>query len=96
VPCRAEAPHLEALSRKYRDQGLVVLGFNDERQPAAAIDFARKTLTYRLLTGAGQVFQQYRVRVIPCTVIIDRDGKILTRHTGFAPGQERVMEDVLR
>jgi hypothetical protein len=73
-----------------------ILSLNEERSATAAIDFARKTFTYPLLPGASQVFRQYRVRVIPCTVIIGRDGTILTRHVGFAPGSERPLEDSLK
>lgn len=95
-PCRAEAPHLEALYRKYRDQGLVVLGLNREVEHAAEVSFAQKTFTYPLLLDAGTVFQQYGIDGLPTTFVIDRDGKIAGRHVGFAPGGEKQFEEEIR
>jgi len=92
-PCRAEAPHLEALYRNYRDQGLVLLGLNREPEHAAEASFARKTFTYPLLLDAGVVFQQYGIDALPTTFVIDRDGKIAGRHVGFDPGGEKQFEE---
>jgi hypothetical protein len=74
----------------------VVLGLNSEPKHQPVVDFAGKTFTYPLLLDARPVYAQYRVRSIPCTFIIDRDGKVATRHVGFAPGSERVLEDGLK
>jgi peroxiredoxin len=95
-PCRAEAPHLEALHRKYRDQGLVVLSLNREADHSAETSFARKTFTYPLLLDAGAVFHQYGIDALPTTFVIDRDGKIAGRHVGFGPGGETQFEEEVR
>jgi peroxiredoxin len=74
----------------------VVLGLNSEPKHQPVVDFAGKTFTYPLLLDARPVYAQYRVRSIPCTFIIDRDGKIVSRHAGFAPGHEKGLEDSLK
>jgi peroxiredoxin len=88
-----EAPHLEALYRKYRSQGLVILGLSLDQDHKAARSYARKTFTYPVLLDAGPVAQNYSVRGIPATFILDRAGKIVSRHVGFNPGMENTLED---
>lgn len=87
-----EAPHLEALYRKYRDQGLVILGLSLDQDHQAAREYARKTFSYPVLLDAGPVAQNYGVRGIPATFILDRDGKIVSRHLGFSAGMEKTLE----
>lgn len=91
-PCRAEAPRLEALYRKYRDQGLVVLSLNSEKNHEAAIDFARKSFTFPLLLDAGELYTRYGVHGVPCTFLIDRSGKVISRQSGYQPGTEQEIE----
>jgi cytochrome c biogenesis protein CcmG/thiol:disulfide interchange protein DsbE len=88
-----EAPHLEALYRKYRDQGLVILGLSLDQDHQAARGYARKTFTYPALLDAGPVAQNYGVLGIPRTFILDRDGKIVSRHVGFNTGMEKTLEE---
>jgi cytochrome c biogenesis protein CcmG, thiol:disulfide interchange protein DsbE len=91
-PCRAEAPRLEALYRKYRDQGLVVLSLNSEKNHEAAIDFARKSFTFPLLLDAGELYTRYGVHGVPCTFLIDRSGKVISRQSGYQPRTEQEIE----
>ena len=92
APSRAEALHLEAMYRKYRDQGLVVLGLNNEEDAEAARAFAGKSVTYPILLEAGPVFKRYGVRALPSLYLVGRDGKIVRRYTGFAAGIAKVLE----
>src|SRR5690606_37804879 len=41
-PCRAEAPDLEALHQKHKDNGVAFVGVNTLDQPETALAFARK------------------------------------------------------
>ena len=79
-PCRAEMPALDAVYRKFRDQGLVVLGVNttyqdDEAAARAAIqDWA---LTFPIVFDRdGATSRQYHVQAMPTTFFIGRDGVI--------------------
>jgi hypothetical protein len=48
------------------------------------------------LLDAEPVFQRYGIRGIPCTFVIDRDGKITNRHLGYGPGMEKLLEGELQ
>ena len=84
VPCKTEAPLLESAWRKYRDQGLVVLGVNSQDLSSDARRFARQVgWTYPLVRdGAGEVLGPYAVSAFPETFFVDRTGKVVGRIDG--------------
>ncbi|MDE0300921.1 MAG: TlpA disulfide reductase family protein [Candidatus Poribacteria bacterium] len=82
-PCRMEIPHLENLSKKYKDRGLVVLGVNNESDHQAVRDFAKAQISYTVLLDGHLPFLDYNVGGIPCTYYIDKDGIIRDRDVGF-------------
>lgn len=79
-PCRAEMPALQSLYEQYREQGLVVLAVNMTHQDstAAASEFAAEfELSFPiLLDHTGLVGNLYRMRALPTTFFIDREGVI--------------------
>ena len=91
-PCVRTIPHLDALHKKYKDQGLVVIGINNERDHAKVKEFAKDRISYIILLDADKQFRQYGARSIPTAFYIDKDGKIRYRDVGFGPGKEKEME----
>ena len=89
-PCKAEAPLLEDAWRKYRDQGLVVLGVNSQDLSSDARRFARQVgWTYPLVRdGAGDVLGPYAVAAFPETFFVDRTGKLVARIDGEVTADE--------
>ena len=78
-PCRKEIPDLEALSKQFAGQGLVILGISDE-EDAKVRPFARQYgMSYPvLLDPGGKVNKLFRIEGIPKTFVFDRDGKLVT------------------
>jgi len=93
-PCREAIPHLEALHKKYKDQGLVVIGMNDETDHDKVREFAREQISYIVLLDADKQFEEYYANVsgIPAAYYIDREGKIRYHDVGFGRGGEKEME----
>ena len=85
-PCVREIPRLLRISEQYRDQGVVVLGVNTTWQDdrAKVEQFVReKAMRYPvLLESTSDVAEQYRVRLMPTTFIIDRSGRIVHSKVG--------------
>jgi thiol-disulfide isomerase/thioredoxin len=91
-PCRQAIPHLEALHRKYRDKGLVVIGINNESDHAVVEKYAKDNISYVVLLDAVQQFEQYSVQGIPSKFYIDSKGKLRYVDLGFTPGKEGDIE----
>ena len=90
-----EVPHLNALYDKYQQQGLVVLGINQEQNHSAVKDYAKNNINYPVLVYADKTYEDYRVQGIPCTYYIDKEGKINKREVGFGEGNEVAMEKLI-
>ncbi|MFO7321613.1 MAG: TlpA disulfide reductase family protein [Chloroflexota bacterium] len=77
-PCEQEAPALEAIWQRYRDQDVVVLGIAYVDNPSNSLQFIERFgLTYPNAPDAGTVISDaYNIQGVPETFIIDRDGNI--------------------
>ena len=87
-PCRAELPHLQALSRKY--QGRVAFyGVNSSDTPSIIAAFAKQSgLTFPLLSDAGQTVQtRYGADSIPLVVVVDTQGRVRSVVSGYDPDE---------
>jgi cytochrome c biogenesis protein CcmG, thiol:disulfide interchange protein DsbE len=92
VPCRDEAPFLEAVWRKYRSRGLVVLGVDIRDFSNDARRFARRYgMTYPLVKDTGQVERQYGITGVPETFFVDRAGNLVGEAiTGPVDGTDEI------
>jgi cytochrome c biogenesis protein CcmG/thiol:disulfide interchange protein DsbE len=91
VPCRDEAPVLEETYRRYRDQGLVVLGVdvNDFREDARRF-MDRFGITYPVVyDGKGSTVGKWGVRGFPETFFVDRKGMLVGERISGAVDIER-------
>jgi len=85
VACRHEMPQIEQLWRRYRNDGLVVLGVNVDRGNLAGVrDFVReRNLSFPfVLDPEGATRNRYEVRALPTSYLIDRNERIIGRIIG--------------
>lgn len=85
-PCRAEIPHFKALTQKYGDRGLTVIGIAlDQDGPEVVRAFAQEhSIPYPLVMGNAQTVRAYGgVRSIPTTFVIDQQGRIYKKYVGY-------------
>jgi peroxiredoxin len=88
-PCRKEMPDLDALYRKFKDQGLVILAISDEA-PAKVAQFLKETgYTYPiLLDPERKVNQQFQIDGIPKSFVYDRNGKLAAQAIDMRTGKQ--------
>lgn len=79
-PCREEAPILEATWRKYKDQGLLVVGVDYVDTETEAKKYMTEfNITYPNGPDVQtRISQTYRITGVPETYFITRDGKLLS------------------
>ena len=84
VPCRDEAPALEAASRTYRTRDVVFVGINIQDKEADARAFLDELgITYANgIDHGSKIAVDYGVYGIPETFIVDRAGRISYKHIG--------------
>lgn len=84
VSCRQEAHELEAFWRKYKDQGVAVVGIAIQDEVEAAQRFANEyRKSYILgLDEEGSVSLDYGVSGVPETFLIDSNGVIQHKEVG--------------
>jgi len=84
-PCRFETPELEALHQKYGARGLKVIGVSvdDTGVPGVKQFVSENKISYPIAIDAdGRVANMLHTTVLPTSVLIGRDGKILWRKVG--------------
>jgi len=89
VPCREETPHLVDLQNKYGAQGLQIIGISMDDTADPVRDFYQKfKMNYPVVMGDAKTGELYGgVLGLPIAFIIDREGRITSRHIGAtAPG----------
>jgi peroxiredoxin len=90
-------PALERVWQQYRDQGLVVLAVNQREAPQRVQEFAAQHgLTFPILLDRdGSVAASYRMRALPTTFFIGRDGAIQDAVVGGPLSEALVASKVL-
>lgn len=99
LPCRAEAPELQALHETYEASGLRIVGVNwldSEREARAFVqEFG---LTYPNGPDVREVIaKQYRITGAPENFVIGRDGRVVETIIGVASYRNisRIIERIL-
>jgi len=87
-PCEAEIPHFEALYKKYKGNGLVIVGVSLDQTGVKTVKSfsAQHGVTYPMVMANKEVVANYGgIRAIPTTFILDREGRVVSKAVGFRP-----------
>ena len=84
------APEIQKLHERYAARGLTVIGVSEDgpRNFSKVRPFAsRLGLRYPIaLDEDGTLQERFQVRALPTTVLIGRDGRVVSFHAGYRPG----------
>ena len=80
-PCRTSIPHLSKLQKKFKKDGVVVVGISSEKKSKVEKFVKKQTdMNYSVATDAnGQVYKKYmkEYRGIPNAFVVDKKGMIV-------------------
>ncbi len=82
--CHKQIPALQELYRAYKDKDVVVIGLSldfDQTDRVKAF-VQQENLDYKILVATLDVAQNYGVRAIPYTLVIDKQQKLVKRYIG--------------
>ena len=85
-PCVAEMPGMNAMYKQLRgDERFVFLFINEDEDPEKAKEFLQKKgFAMPLFTRAGNAPAGIYSGTLPTTVVLDKTGKVVFKHEGFA------------
>lgn len=96
-PCRRENPNVVRMYKAYKDKGFEILGVSLDRDKdrwLAAIE--KDQLTWRHVSDlkgwSNAVAQQYSIRSIPRTILLDPEGRIVAKNLRGASLEAKLKE----
>ncbi len=97
-PCKQSFPWMNAMQVKYGAKGLQVLAINvDTKREDARKFLLSSPATFELAYDAqGLTPRLYGVKTMPSSYVIDRAGKVVAVHRGFAPEDSAALEQLVR
>lgn len=101
--CRTALPHLDAMSRRYAEQGLVVVAVNIDSDRRAAQGFLDEYIPRPSVTllhdPSGSAFARFGASGMPALYVAGRDGVVRMVEVGYLPDRiakvERVVEGLI-
>ena len=96
VPCKEEIPWFIEFERKYKDQGLAVVGISlDESGWAVARPYMEKMgMNYRVVIGDARTAYKYgKVESLPVTFLVDKQRRVAAIHFGLV-SKKKVEEEI--
>jgi len=105
IPCRAEVPQLELLSKQFPDIKFYLVSVKDPKEkilkwlnelsvelPVLVDKYGRTAKKFNVI---GESDTGSDVASLPSLCVINKTGKIIYQHTGYKPGDERELKLIL-
>lgn len=99
-PCAMSMPHVEKLYESRKDKGFVVLGVALENDQGERIPDYVREMGISFEVGMADPPEDVRQWIppsagIPTVFLVDRKGKVRWSQSGYAPGREHEMDDMV-
>jgi thiol-disulfide isomerase/thioredoxin len=95
APCRESFPWMNAMQSKYGEQGFKVVAINLDNERKLAQQFLSEVPAKFAVAfdATAQSPKQYKVKGMPSSVLVGRDGKVLAVHSGFNTAMTKELEE---
>lgn len=95
-PCKAASPAVDAIAKKYKSKGLMVIGATVSDEPGNAKKYkAEHKYSYTFVDSADKLAEHYGITGIPAFFVVDKNGVIRKVFTGYGPGAEKEFEKAI-
>lgn len=93
-PCKAALPHYNSLYKKYRNQGLVVIGVNEDEDLTERDAFLKTVkLDFPLFYDQGRVvLEDFKVLALPTLYVFDKKLKPVVFYRGYDEKNSQALE----
>lgn len=90
-PCVAEMPALNAMKEQYKNENVKFLAITFDKQEMIDQFLERKDFNYDMIPDASHVIQMYGVQSFPTNIVIDKNGFVALKETGFRTNIREVL-----
>ncbi len=92
-PCVAGMPHLQEVAEAYADKGVKIVGLSvDENKGVAKRFYKGAEVSYDLAWFGDGGFHALKISGIPSLFVLDGDGVVVRKITGYTSGDTRLEE----
>lgn len=97
-PCRKSFPWMEEMHQRYKDAGLSIIAVSVDKKRDLIEQFIQKMKpTFTIAHDpTGEVAKSYKLRGMPSSYLIDRNGQLVKVHMGFRSKDEAKMEEIIK
>ncbi len=97
-PCIKSFPWMAKMKTAYQDQGLEIVAVNLDKDRKMADAFLRKVdVNFKIAYDPdGDTANQYKLRGMPSSFLIGRDGKLYATHIGFRDKDKPKIEQAIK
>ncbi len=84
-PCRDSFPWMAQMQNKYADEGFKIIALSLDTDHDLAREFAEEMAANFTIgfDDKGKVADLFKVKGMPTSVLIGRDGRVISKHEGF-------------
>ena len=97
-PCRKSFPWMSEMKAAYQEQGFEVVAINLDKERKLANEFLKGMNVNFVIAfdEVGDSAEAYKLRGMPSSYLIGRDGKLYASHVGFRDKDKAKMEAAIK
>ncbi len=98
LPCKKSFPWMKDIKKRYAEQGFAIVAVNLDKERALADAFLKQmdvnfTVAF---DESGNSASKYKLRGMPSSYLIGRDGKVHASHIGFREKDKDELEQAIK
>ena len=98
LPCKKSFPWMRDMKKRYANQGFEILAVNLDKDKALADEFLKQMKVNFIVAfdSSGKTAEKYKLRGMPSSYLIDRNGRIYASHIGFREKDKMKLDQVVK
>lgn len=97
-PCKKSFPWMHDIKQEYADQGFEILAVNLDKDRKLADEFLKEMEVNFMVAfdESGKTASDYRLRGMPSSYLIGRDGRVYASHIGFRDNDKNNLQQAIQ
>lgn len=98
LPCQLSFPWMHDIKRDYAEQGLEIIAVNLDKDKLLAEAFLKEMdVNFEVVYDkSGSVASEYKIKGMPSSYLIGRDGRVYASHIGFREEDKVQLEQAIQ